>query len=93
MADRKTELDAFVEEMMAYAREIRFGRPVPIDRPVPIEMSEPPPLPPIKGSRSEREEIEQRIANFRAHQRRVTREREDYAEIMLLKMRASLRYN
>jgi hypothetical protein len=43
------------------------------------EIAEQPRLEPMKWGGSEREEIRKRIATFRAHQQRFTREREDYA--------------
>ena len=38
----------------------------------------------------QREEIRQRVANFKAHQQRLIREREDYARSTLMRMQASL---
>jgi hypothetical protein len=36
-------------------------------------------MPPVNWTMSAREEIGQRVANFKAHQQRFMREREDYA--------------
>jgi hypothetical protein len=36
---------------------------------------------------SERDQIRQRVANFKAHQERFAREREDYAESLFERMR------
>ena len=38
----------------------------------------------------DREEIRQRVANFKEHQQRLIREREDYARSTLMRMQASL---
>jgi hypothetical protein len=38
----------------------------------------------------DREEIRQRVANFREHQQRLMREREEYARSTLMRMQASL---
>ena len=73
MADWKTELDAFVEETMAFAKSLR------VELPMPRTIVEPHRMPPVNRLESEREEIRQRVANFKAHQQRFMREREDYA--------------
>ena len=46
-------------------------------------------LEPMKWKGPERDEIKQRIANFKAHQQRFNREREDYATSTLKRMQAS----
>ena len=60
MSDRKTDLDALVQETMAIAKSIRVEPPI-----------------------SERDEIRQRVLNFKAHQERVAREREEFATSLL----------
>ena len=72
MADWKADLDAFVNETMAFAKGISHERPLPRDV-------------------VEREEISRRVANFKAHQQRFMREREDYAASVLKRMLASRR--
>ena len=72
MADWKTELDAFVEETMAFAKSLR------VELPMPRTIVEPHRMPPVNRLESEREEIRQRVANFKAHQQRFIRERKDY---------------
>jgi hypothetical protein len=48
-------------------------------------------LQPMKRNRElDREEIRQRVANFKAHQQRLIRERQDYARSTLMRMKASL---
>jgi hypothetical protein len=85
----KLDLDALIESTIAFARDAGL-QPVPVvpvamrtveralaDTPIPVE---PPILPtlPIGLPKSHREEILQRVSNFRAHQEKITREREDY---------------
>jgi hypothetical protein len=83
MADWKTELDALVKETMAVAKTLRA------EPPKPRTIVEPNLIPPVKGIDSEREEIRQRVANFKAHQQRFITAREDYAESEWKRMLAS----
>ena len=76
-------------EAIATARRLPLGVPEHVQQPAPTvsdhahvasdETAEPPRLEPMKWGGSEREEIRKRIATFKAHQQRFTREREDYA--------------
>jgi hypothetical protein len=94
----KLDLDALIESTMAFARDAGL-HPVPdvpvamktveqalADTPIPVE-------PPILRSSvivmSEREEILQRVTSFKAHQTKVTREREDYYLQVRAKMTTS----
>jgi hypothetical protein len=72
MADWKAELDALVKETTAFTNSLRVERSTP--RTI-LEPNEPP----VKRMHSERGEIRQHVANFKAHQQRFMREREDYA--------------
>jgi hypothetical protein len=45
--------------------------------------------PPVNGTKSEREEIQSRVANFKAHQLRFEGERENFAAAELMRMWAS----
>ena len=72
MADWKTELNALVEETTALAMSLR------VEAPMARTIVAPNWIPPVKGLESERELIRQRVANFKAHQQRFMREREDY---------------
>ena len=85
MTDWKTELDALVKETMAFARGLRVEPPTP--RPV----VKPDPIAPTITIHSEREQIRQRVANFRAHQQRFNRELEDQASSEWERILASLR--
>jgi hypothetical protein len=60
MADRKTDLDALVQETMAITKSILVEPPV-----------------------SERDEIRQHVLNFKAHQERLARDREEFATSLL----------
>jgi hypothetical protein len=82
MADWKTDLDVLVEETMALTKRIHV-QPV-------LHHGEPNHIPPVSWMSSEREDIEHRVANFRAHQQRLIAERENYAASQIKRMRASL---
>ena len=83
MTDWKTELDALVKETMAFARGLR------VEPPAPRTIVKPDPIPPMTAIDSEREQIRQCVANFRAHQQRFNREREDHASSEWGRIRAS----
>jgi hypothetical protein len=84
----KKDLDALIESAMAFAKEVR-RQPIP-DLPVALRTAEPAlaetpkPIPrpatitPIVSPASERNEILQHVTNFKAHQQKMAREREDY---------------
>ena len=57
--------------------------------PVPRTIVEPNRMPPVNLNNSERDEIRQRVANFKAHQQRFIRERKDYAASEWKRMLAS----
>jgi hypothetical protein len=54
------------------------------------ETAEQPRFEPMKLGGSEREEIRRRVANFKAHQQRFTREREDYARSTLMRVQGGV---
>jgi hypothetical protein len=83
MADWKADLEALMQETRALTRSIR------VEPPVPRIVVTPNRAPPVNRPRSEREEIEQRVAKFKAHQQRFIRERQDYAASELRRMLAS----
>ena len=83
MLDWKADLDRLVEETMAFAKSIH------IEPPMPRAIVEPNRTPSLNWRELEREEIGCRVANFKAHQQRFTREREDYAASELKRMQAS----
>jgi hypothetical protein len=81
--DWKANLDMLVEETMAFAKSVR------VEPPIPRTVVEPSRMPSLDWMKSEREEIGQRVANFKAHQQRFIREREDYAASEFKRMLAS----
>ena len=87
MAGWKADLDALVQEAMALAKSIRVEPAAPravIEPPVPLV--EPSRLPPVSLPKSERDEIRERVSNFKAHQEPLAREREDYAASQIKRM-------
>jgi hypothetical protein len=88
MAGWKSDLDALIQEARALVKsrvEPAAPRAV-IERPVPHNFIEPPRLPPVSLSKSESDEIRERVSNFKAHQERFAREREQFAAPLLKKM-------
>jgi hypothetical protein len=82
VTDWKTDRDALVDEGMAFARTVRREAPA-------TDLAERPRLQPMNWGGPQREEIRQRVSNFKAHQQRLTKEREDYAASTLRKMKRS----
>ncbi len=83
MVNWKAALNSLVEETMAFAKSVR------VEPPMPRTVVEPNRMPPVNWMESEREEIRQRVANFKAHQQRFMREREDYVASEWKRMIAS----
>lgn len=85
MYDWKSELDALVAETMAFTRslkvEIERPRPQPKEVAERVEYSEP------DYGGSERDQIRKRVESFKAHQERFMREREEYADSLLRRIR------
>jgi hypothetical protein len=80
MTDWKPERDALVDERLAFARTVHREAPA-------TDLAERPRLEPMNWGGPQREEIGQRVSSFKAHQQRLTREREDYATATLRKMK------
>jgi hypothetical protein len=86
--DWKLELDALIESTMAFAREVKpqsiseLALIVRTAEQTLAETSKPTPLPavirPMTLPTSERDEIRQRVSNFKAHQEKMAREREQH---------------
>ena len=82
--DWKLELDALIENTMAFSNHVK-RKPIP-DLPIAMKTAEQAPqpvaapanIPPIVLPTSERDEIRQRVSNFRAHQEKMAREREHH---------------
>jgi ribosomal protein S10 len=98
--DWKLELDALIESTMAFVKDIK---PQSIsDTPLVVrtaekslaDTSKPIPLPAantlMPRPTSERDEILQRVSNFRAHQKKMALEREDYYLRTKAKMLAAI---
>ena len=85
MANWKTDLAAFVEETTAFAKSLR------VEPPMPHTIIEPDPIPAVNWIDSEREEIRKRVANFKAHQQRLIKDRKDHAASEWERMLASRR--
>jgi hypothetical protein len=88
MAGWKSDLDALIQEARALVKsrvEPAAPRAV-IEPPVPHNIIEPPRLLPVSLSKSESDEIRERVSNFKAHQERFAREREQFAAPLLKKM-------
>ena len=81
MTNWKADLDALVEEAMAFTKNIS------VQPPMPRTVIEPNRMLPVNLNNSERDEIRQRVANFKAHQERFAREREDFAAFILKRIR------
>ncbi|HWN79745.1 MAG TPA: hypothetical protein VNN81_18070 [Bradyrhizobium sp.] len=85
MMNLQRELDALIESTIAFANSVKRRQPV-ADLPVALRMAEQAladTSKPIQPSititlASERDEIRQRVSNFKAHQEKMAREREDY---------------
>ena len=87
MSSWQNDLDALVQQSMALAQSVRSRSTAgelavePILVVVEQALVEPPPgasPAPMTWPVSEREEIKQHVANFKAHQLKVQNEREDY---------------
>ena len=83
MLDWKADLDRLVEETMAFAKSVRIGSRIP------HTAVEPNRTPSVNWAETERNEIGRHIANFKAHQQRFMREREDHAASEFKRMLAS----
>src|ERR1700722_20542785 len=80
MTNWQADLDALVQETMALTKSVRVEPTMTRAVVEPNRM-------PANLHRSERDEIRQRVANFKAHQERFAREREDFAASLLKSMR------
>jgi len=82
VTDWKTDRDALVDEGMAFAKVVPGEAPAK-------DFVQRPRLEPMNWDGPQREEIRQRVSNFKAHQQRLTKEREEYATPTLKKMNRS----
>jgi hypothetical protein len=80
MTNWQADLDALVQETMALTKSVR------VESPIPRAVVDPNRMPALNLNNSERDQIRQRVANFKAHQERFAREREDFAASLLKRM-------
>jgi hypothetical protein len=66
---------------------MRLKKSAGVEPLIPRAVIEPNRMSPVNLNNSERDQIRQRVANFKAHQERFAREREDFAASLLKKMR------
>jgi hypothetical protein len=83
MTNWKADLDALVEATTALTKSVR------VEPPMPRTIVEPNRMLPVNLNNSERDEIRQRVANFKAHQQRLIQERKGYAASEWKRMLAS----
>jgi hypothetical protein len=81
MTSWQADFDALVQETMALAKSVR------VEPPIPRAVVEPNRMLALSLNSSERDQIRQRVANFKAHQERFAREREDFAAPLLKRIR------
>jgi hypothetical protein len=77
MTDWKAHMDMLVEGTIALTKSISVQSPPP-----PPTCVEPAPMPSVNL----RDELRERVSNFKAHQERFTGEREDYAASQIKRM-------
>jgi hypothetical protein len=73
MENWRDDLNSLANETMTFVKSVR------VEPLLPRTIVEPNWMPSVNWMLSEREEIGQRVANFKADQQRFIREREDYA--------------
>jgi hypothetical protein len=81
MINWQAELDALMQETM------RLTKSAGVEPLIPRAVIEPHRMSPVTLNNSERDQIRQRVASFKAHQERFAREREDFAASLLKEMR------
>jgi hypothetical protein len=85
------ERDLLIEETLTFVQRVVAAKPVRIETSTPIRRAESvikPNLPKPKDRLFEREEIRQRVADFKATQLKFEREREEYFKRTLAKVRS-----
>jgi hypothetical protein len=94
------ERDQLIEQTLAFVEGVAAARPVRTDAAVPARVEPPKPVEPAKSvgpaksmgpgfMASERAEIERRVANFKAHQQKFQREREEHYNAVFAKTRVT----
>ena len=80
MIDRRADFDRLVKEMAADTKGIR------VEPSTPLTIVEAKRMPTVSLNISLRDEIRERVSNFKAHQARFSREREEFAASQLKRM-------
>jgi hypothetical protein len=88
------ERDQLIEQTLAFVEGVAAARPVRTEAAVPARAEPPRPVEPPKPvgpgfMASERAEIERRVANFKAHQQKFQREREEHYNAIFAKTRVT----
>jgi hypothetical protein len=86
----KRDSDLLVEETLAFAQRIAAAKPVRTEFPTQVEPAkaiEPAKIEKPRDKLFEREEIRQRIVDFKATQNKFQREREEYYKATMAKVR------
>jgi hypothetical protein len=83
MENWRDDLNSLIHETMTLVKGVR------VEPPLPRTIVEPNRTPSVNWRLSEREEVGQRVANFKAHQQRFLRDREDFVAAEWMRMRAS----
>jgi len=86
MTNLEADLAALIKETMARAKSAH-------EPSRPRTIGDPNRMPMVNWTKSECEEIQTRVANFKAHQQRFEREREDFAAAELKRVWASLSWS
>jgi hypothetical protein len=83
VTDWKTDRNPLIDNGMAFAKVVSGEAPAK-------DLADRPRLEPMNWGAPQREEITQRVSNFKAQQQRLIREREAYATSTLRKMKRGL---
>jgi hypothetical protein len=87
---RMRDRDLLVEETLAFVQGVATNKPARIETPTQIEQPKAPAVwqaAKPRGKLFEREEIQQRVADFRANQHKFQREREEYYRLTMARVR------
>jgi hypothetical protein len=81
--------DLLIQETMAFAQRVAAAKPVRIETATQVEFQKRVELAQRKGKLFERDEIGERVAEFKATQRKFEREREEYFDKTMAKIRSN----
>jgi hypothetical protein len=86
------ERDQLIEQTLAFVEGVAAARPARTEPARPVEAprpAEPPKPAALDFMASERAEIQKRVANFKAHQQKFQRAREEHYDAVFSKTRAT----